>query len=48
MTYYLRAILANRMENKSEVKDNLAKAISLDSSLAKKAANDSEFSDYNK
>lgn len=48
MTYYLRAILANRMENKSEVKDNLAKAISLDGSLAKKAANDSEFSDYNK
>ena len=48
MTYYLRAILAARMEDKSEVKDNLAKAIALDASLAKKAANDAEFSDYNK
>ncbi|MBQ0023304.1 MAG: tetratricopeptide repeat protein [Prevotellaceae bacterium] len=48
MTYYLRAILAARMEDKSEVKDNLAKAISLDGSLAKRAANDAEFSDYNK
>ncbi len=48
MTYYLRAVLASRMEDKSEVKDNLAKAISLDSSLAKRAANDAEFSDYNK
>ncbi|MBR1521210.1 MAG: tetratricopeptide repeat protein [Bacteroidaceae bacterium] len=47
-TYYLRAILAARMEDKSEVKDNLAKAIALDPSLAKKAANDAEFSDYNK
>ena len=48
MTYYLRAILAARMEDKSEVKDNLAKAIALDASLAKRAANDAEFSDYNK
>ena len=48
MTYYLRAILAVRMEDKSEVKDNLAKAIALDESLAKRAANDAEFSDYNK
>ena len=47
MTYYLRAILAARMEDKSEVKDNLAKAIALDASLAKRAANDAEFSDYN-
>lgn len=47
-TYYLRAVLAARMEDKSEVKDNLAKAIALDPSLAKKAANDAEFSDYNK
>ena len=47
-TYYLRAILAARMEDKSEVKDNLAKAITLDPSMAKKAANDAEFSDYNK
>ncbi|MBO4430220.1 MAG: tetratricopeptide repeat protein [Bacteroidaceae bacterium] len=46
MTYYLRAILAARMEDKSEVKDNLAKAIALDASLAKRAANDAEFSDY--
>ena len=48
MTYYLRAVLAARMEDKSEVTDNLAKAIALDPSLAKKAANDAEFSDYNK
>ena len=48
MTYYLRAILAARMEDKSEVKDNLAKAIALDPALAKRAANDAEFSDYNK
>ena len=46
MTYYLRAILAARMEDKSEVKANLAKAIALDASLAKRAANDAEFSDY--
>ena len=45
MTYYLRAILAARMEDKSEVKDNLTKAIELDASLAKRAANDAEFSD---
>ena len=48
MTYYLRAVLAARMEDKSEVKENLAKAIALDPSLAKRAANDAEFSDYNK
>lgn len=48
MTYYLRAILAARMENSSEVKTHLAKAIELDSSLARRAANDAEFSDYNK
>ena len=48
MTYYLRAILAARMEDKSEVKDNIAKAIALDPSLTKRAANDAEFSDYNK
>jgi len=48
MTYYLRAILAARMEDKTEVKSNLDKAIALDPSLAKRAANDAEFSDYNK
>ena len=48
MTYYLRAVLAARMEDKSEVKENLDKAIALDPSLAKRAANDAEFSDYNK
>ena len=36
-----------RMEKKDEAKDNLAKAIALDPSLAKRAANDAEFSDYN-
>ncbi|MBR1667404.1 MAG: tetratricopeptide repeat protein [Bacteroidaceae bacterium] len=48
MTYYLRAVLAARMEDKSEVKENLAKAIALDPSLAKRASNDAEFSDDNK
>ena len=46
-TYYLRAVLAARMEDKAAVKENLAKAIALDGSLAQKAANDAEFSDYN-
>lgn len=48
MTHYLRAILAARMEDKAEVKASLAKAIALDPSLARRAANDAEFSDYNK
>ena len=48
MTYYLSAILAARMDKKAEVKENIAKAIALDPSLAKRAANDAEFSDYNK
>jgi len=43
ITYYLRAILASRMEDNSEIQSNITKAISLDPSLAKKAANDSEF-----
>lgn len=47
-TYYLRAVLAARMNNSAEVKSNLSKAIELDPSLAKRAANDVEFSDYNK
>ena len=48
MTYYLQAILAMRMEEKAKVKEYLDKAIALDPSLAKRAANDAEFSDYNK
>ncbi len=48
MTYYLQAILAERMENHAEVKDYLDKAIALDPSLAKRAADDVEFSDHNK
>lgn len=48
VTYYLRAVLAARMEDKAEVKANLDKAISMDSSLARRAAIDAEFSDYNK
>jgi Flp pilus assembly protein TadD len=48
MTYYLRAVLAARMEKTDEVKEHLAKAIALDPTLAKRAANDAEFSDYNK
>lgn len=46
ITYYLRAILAARMNDKNTVKENLNKAISLDASLAKKAANDVEFNDF--
>ena len=46
MTYYLKAILAARMEKKDDVKANLAKAIELDPKLADRAANDAEFSDY--
>ena len=48
MTYYLRAILAARMEDKAAVKDNIAQAIALDPTMAKRAANDAEFSDDNK
>lgn len=48
MTYYLQAILAVRMEEQDKVKEYLNKAIALDPSLAKRAANDAEFSDYNK
>ena len=47
-TYYLRAILAARMQQPADVKENLAKAIALDPSLTQRAANDAEFSDYNK
>ena len=48
MTFYLHAILAARMDEKAAVKDYLAQAIALDPSMAKRAANDAEFSDYNK
>jgi Flp pilus assembly protein TadD len=47
-TYYLRAILAARMQQSADVKENIAKAIALDPSLTQRAANDAEFSDYNK
>lgn len=47
-TYYLRAILAARMQQSADVKENLAKAIALDPSLTQRAANDAEFSDFNK
>ena len=47
-TYYLRAVLAARMQQSADVKENLAKAIALDPSLTQRAANDAEFSDYNK
>ncbi len=47
MTHYLHAILAVRMDDSAAVKDHLAKAIALDPTLAKRAANDTEFSDHN-
>ncbi|MCM1312709.1 MAG: tetratricopeptide repeat protein [Bacteroides sp.] len=45
-TYYLKAVLAARMNNKGDVAANLSKAISLDSSYAKRAANDVEFTNF--
>lgn len=47
-THYLRAILAARMQQPADIKEYLAKAIALDPTLAQRAANDAEFSDYNK
>lgn len=47
-THYLRAILAARMQQPADIKEHLAKAIALDPTLAQRAANDAEFSDYNK
>ena len=46
MTYYLKAIVAARTSNQSGVSENLAKAVSMDSSLAAKAKSDLEFSKY--
>ncbi|MDE6000277.1 MAG: hypothetical protein K2H04_09460 [Bacteroidaceae bacterium] len=47
-THYLRAILAARMQQPADIKEHLAKAIALDPTFAQRAANDAEFSDYNK
>lgn len=46
MTYYLRAILATRMQAPNEAKEFLTKAVALDPTFAKRAANDAEFSDH--
>jgi hypothetical protein len=46
-TYYLSAVLGARTNNESMVTTNLRQAIKLDSSLAQKAANDLEFSNFN-
>jgi Tfp pilus assembly protein PilF len=45
-TAYLKAIVAARTNNESGVNENLRKAISLDSSLAKTAVNDLEFKNF--
>lgn len=45
-TYYLAAVLAARMNNSSDVTSNLSKSISLDSSYAKKASTDVEFTKF--
>lgn len=45
-TYYLKAILAARTNDASSLSSNLAKVLSLDSSLAAKALNDIEFTKY--
>ena len=46
-TYYLMAILGARTNNESMLTTNLRQAVRLDASLAKKAANDLEFANYN-
>ena len=46
-TYYLMAILGARTNNESMLNTNLRQAIRLDSSLAKKAATDLEFANFN-
>jgi Flp pilus assembly protein TadD len=45
-TYYLSSVLGARTNNTSMLTENLKKAVSLDSTLAKKAATDLEFSKY--
>ena len=45
-TYYLSAVVAARTNNATAVAENLKKAISMDSSLRAKAANDVEFAKY--
>lgn len=47
MTYYLTAILGARTNNDTMVNNNLRQAVKLDPSLAKKAANDLEFQNFN-
>lgn len=46
MTYYLKAILSARQENGSNIASNLRQAISLDPTIAKRAANDVEFAAF--
>ncbi|MDE6207360.1 MAG: hypothetical protein K2M55_06085 [Muribaculaceae bacterium] len=46
-TYYLMAVLGARTNNESMLNTNLRQAIRLDNSLAKRAANDLEFANYN-
>jgi Flp pilus assembly protein TadD len=45
-TYYLNSVLGARTNNTSMLTENLKKAVSMDSTLAKKAASDLEFSKY--
>ncbi len=46
-TYYLMAVLGARTNNESMVTSNLKKAVSLDPSMAKLAAEDLEFANFN-
>jgi hypothetical protein len=46
-TYYLSAILGARTNNESMLTSNLRQAIKLDNSLAKRAATDLEFANFN-
>lgn len=45
-TYYLASVLAARMDNSDAITSNLKKAVSMDSTYAKTAANDVEFNKY--
>ena len=46
-TYYLMAVLGARTNNESMLNTNLRQAVKLDRNMAKKAANDLEFSRFN-
>lgn len=46
-TYYLMSVLGARTNNESMVKENLKKSVALDKNMAKRAAADLEFANFN-